>query len=156
MTEGALVEGAAAVSGRLGSMCLDLDLESGERPMESRGTEPGVSTRTVLTHEEARRFYDRFGALQDWQCFFEDPAIRAMVTFARFPSALSVVEFGCGTGWLAEELLDHHLQPTATYRTVTASRRRWSGSWRASPPGCPPRLLRRRSASGRWRWRSLR
>jgi SAM-dependent methyltransferase len=88
--------------------------------MTSRGGEPPVVTR-LLSHEKARDFYDRLGARQDWQRLFENPALRDMVRHAAFPDARAVIEFGCGTGRLAADLLDHHLQPTATYLGLDAS-----------------------------------
>ena len=52
----------------------------------------------VLTHDEARRVYDRIGKGQDSQAFYEDVATREIVRVADFPSARAVFEFGCGTG----------------------------------------------------------
>jgi SAM-dependent methyltransferase len=69
----------------------------------------------TLSHDEARAFYDRFGARQDWQRFYEDPATAAMIRSADFAEARSVVEFGCGTGRFAAELLAHHLPDSARY-----------------------------------------
>ena len=83
--------------------------------MNGSGVEHRGSRCAVLSHEQARRFYDRLGARQDWQRLFENPATRDMVRHARFPDALSVIEFGCGTGRFAEELLEHHLPPAAAY-----------------------------------------
>lgn len=65
---------------------------------------------------EARRFYDRFGARQDRQAFYEDAALDVLVAKGAFESARAVVELGCGTGRFAERLLRHHLGPRATYR----------------------------------------
>ena len=69
----------------------------------------------TLSLEEARTFYDHLGARQDWQRFFEDPARRAMVRNADFANAQSVVEFGCGTGRFAADLLANHLPEGARY-----------------------------------------
>jgi SAM-dependent methyltransferase len=66
----------------------------------------------TLSHEEARRFYDRFGARQDAQAFYERPALERLIAELRLPEAKALVEFGCGTGRLAEELLEGPL-PTA-------------------------------------------
>jgi ubiquinone/menaquinone biosynthesis C-methylase UbiE len=71
-------------------------------------------TRT-LSHREARAFYDRFGSKQDLQGSYEDPAIEVLLRYARFEEATAVVEFGCGTGRLAERLLKEELPPAATY-----------------------------------------
>lgn len=91
----------------------------------------------VLSHEESRAFYDRFGAKQDLQRFYESRAIKGLKTNGAFEAARTVVELGCGTGALARELLQHHLRPEATYlgldvsgTMVTLSRRRlapWAG-----------------------------
>ena len=75
----------------------------------------------MLSYQDARRFYDRFGSKQDWQRFYEDPAIQDLIASAAFPEATAVVEFGCGTGRLAETLLREHLPETATYLAVDLS-----------------------------------
>jgi ubiquinone/menaquinone biosynthesis C-methylase UbiE len=75
----------------------------------------------ILTHAQARACYDRIGAWQDTQRFYEGPAVRDLVRQAGFEDAGSVLEFGCGTGRLAESLLDGHLGSTARYVGVDAS-----------------------------------
>ena len=75
-------------------------------------------TRTAertLNVEQARAFYDHLGSRQDWQRFFEDPAVGAMVGHGYFNQATSVLEFGCGTGRLAEHLLSHFLPKNCHY-----------------------------------------
>jgi ubiquinone/menaquinone biosynthesis C-methylase UbiE len=74
-----------------------------------------------LTPEQARAAYDRIGAFQDWQRFYEDPATRALVTQAAFGDARAVVEVGCGTGRFAAQLLAEHLPPDATYLGLDVS-----------------------------------
>jgi ubiquinone/menaquinone biosynthesis C-methylase UbiE len=74
-----------------------------------------MTVERVLSAQEARGFYDSFGAKQDWQRFYEDPAIDVLVGHGDFESAKSVVEFGCGTGRLAERLLRGPLPAQATY-----------------------------------------
>lgn len=69
----------------------------------------------MLTREQVRAFYDRFGARQDAQGFYEDPATRDLVAHADFADARAVCELGCGTGRFAEELLTSHLPADATY-----------------------------------------
>lgn len=59
----------------------------------------------VLTHDEARRFYDAFGAKQDSQAFYERPALERLLAHLDLDAAHAVLEFGCGTGRLAAELL---------------------------------------------------
>ncbi|MFY9910906.1 MAG: class I SAM-dependent methyltransferase [Candidatus Sulfotelmatobacter sp.] len=68
-----------------------------------------------LSPAEAKHFYDRLGSRQDWQSFFENPAINEMIEHAAFESAHSVFEFGCGTGALAARLSQHHLPADARY-----------------------------------------
>jgi ubiquinone/menaquinone biosynthesis C-methylase UbiE len=81
--------------------------------------EPG----RTLTHAEARAFYDRFAWLQDWQAFYESPALERMVRDGDFGVAHAVVELGCGTGRLAERLLAHGLPADATYLGLDVSPR---------------------------------
>ncbi len=75
----------------------------------------------ALTPEQAARVYDRIGPLQDWQSFYEGPAIRDLIAHADFGSARAVLELGCGTGALAETLLDRTLPDDATYRALDVS-----------------------------------
>lgn len=69
----------------------------------------------TLSTDEARAFYDGFGAKQDAQAFYEDPALDLLRANGDFASARHVLELGCGTGRLAETLLDRDLPPTARY-----------------------------------------
>ncbi len=80
-----------------------------------------MTTERTLTVDEARRFYDRMGARQDWNRFYEDPAVEVVLRHGDFEHAHSVVEFGCGTGRLAERLLDSHLPPDARYLGLDVS-----------------------------------
>jgi SAM-dependent methyltransferase len=75
----------------------------------------------IFTHQHAKAFYDRFGAKQDSQAFYEDPAIEDLVEHADFAHARRVVEFGCGTGRLAERLLFRELPPQARYLGLDVS-----------------------------------
>jgi ubiquinone/menaquinone biosynthesis C-methylase UbiE len=68
-----------------------------------------------LSPGEAKRFYDRLGSRQDWQSFFENPAINELIAHAAFDTAHSVFEFGCGTGALASRLLQAQLPAHARY-----------------------------------------
>jgi cyclopropane fatty-acyl-phospholipid synthase-like methyltransferase len=68
-----------------------------------------------LNTGEARRFYDRFGTRLDTRAFYEDPALEVLTGAARFDQAVSVLEFGCGTGRFAERLLGGLLPPDARY-----------------------------------------
>lgn len=60
-------------------------------------------------------FYDQFGSKQDKQKYYEDIALAELLEYARFDTAQSVAEFGCGTGRFAEELLARRLPHDATY-----------------------------------------
>jgi len=75
----------------------------------------------VLSHDEARAFYDRFGARQDKQAFYEDAALDRLIAHGRFEEAHAVFEFGCGTGRLAERLLARHLPEGAAYTALDSS-----------------------------------
>lgn len=75
----------------------------------------------MLSHDEARRVYDRVGALQDSQAFYEDPATRLVLREGHFTSATAVFEFGCGTGRFALRLLADFLPADVTYRAVDIS-----------------------------------
>lgn len=74
-----------------------------------------------LSHEQAKRFYDRLGSRQDWQGFYENVAIEVLVRNAAFGAAGSVLEFGCGTGRFAESLMEKHLPAHARYVGVDLS-----------------------------------
>lgn len=68
-----------------------------------------------LDTDAARSFYDRFGARQDTQAFYEDAALDLLVAGADLSQARRVFEFGCGTGRLAERVLSRELPPEARY-----------------------------------------
>ncbi len=70
--------------------------------------------------EEAKRFYDRFGILQDAQ-FYERNALRRLAAASDFEHASAVFELGCGTGSLASRLLEHRLGEDARYTGVDVS-----------------------------------
>ena len=72
-------------------------------------------TRPILTRQQARDFYDRFGRRQDRQAFYEQAAIDRLLELGEFESAEAVVEFGCGTGRFAQTLVEKHLSGSATY-----------------------------------------
>jgi ubiquinone/menaquinone biosynthesis C-methylase UbiE len=75
----------------------------------------------TLSTQDAKRFYDRFGAKQDQQVWYEAPALDDLVEHADLAAARSVFELGCGTGRLAAEILDRDLPASATYRGVDLS-----------------------------------
>ena len=72
-------------------------------------------TRPILTRQQARNFYDRFGRRQDRQAFYENVALKRLLELGDFGSAEAIVEFGCGTGKFAQNLLEEHLPENATY-----------------------------------------
>lgn len=75
----------------------------------------------TLSHQEARRAYDRIGSLQDSQGFYEDRATALVLLHGNFSSAQWVFEFGCGTGRFALRLLEEYLSKDARYRGVDVS-----------------------------------
>jgi ubiquinone/menaquinone biosynthesis C-methylase UbiE len=75
----------------------------------------------MLTHRQATTFYNRMGAKQDWQAFYEAPATRELIAHASFETAQAVFEFGCGTGATASQVLAHHIPLQATYLAVDSS-----------------------------------
>jgi ubiquinone/menaquinone biosynthesis C-methylase UbiE len=76
---------------------------------------------TVLSHQDARRAYDRIGSLQDSQAFYEDRATNVLLRHGEFGSAEALFEFGCGTGRFALRLFKEFLSPNARYRGVDIS-----------------------------------
>lgn len=64
--------------------------------------------------DEAKRFYDRLGSLQDTQVY-ERTALKHLVAASDFEHASAVLELGCGTGRLAAQLLEEHLPEAARY-----------------------------------------
>lgn len=75
----------------------------------------------MLSHDQARDFYDRFGAKQDMQGFYEDAPIADLCEQSAFEEAEKIFEFGCGTGRLAEHLFQYYLQEKCTYTGVDLS-----------------------------------
>ena len=75
----------------------------------------------TLTRSKARWYYDRFGAKQDQQGFYEDRPLERLIKLGKFSEAQGVLEFGCGTGRLAEQLLKIHLPATANYVGIDLS-----------------------------------
>ena len=69
----------------------------------------------ILSYEQAKRFYDWIGAKQDMQCFYEGPALADLVAHLELARAEKVIEFGCGTGRLAEKLFNRYLPLNACY-----------------------------------------
>ena len=74
-----------------------------------------MTTHRTLSRSDVEAVYDRVGAWQDTQAFYEAPAFDALVAGGGFADARSVVEVGCGTGKLAERLLQNHCPSAARY-----------------------------------------
>ena len=74
-----------------------------------------MTARRTLSRSDIEAVYDRVGAWQDTQAFYEAPAFDVLVARGGFGDARSVVEVGCGTGTLAERLLQSHCPPPARY-----------------------------------------
>ncbi len=75
----------------------------------------------LLSTSQAKRFYDRFGARQDKQIFYEGPALDQMLSHLALNEACAVLEFGCGTGRLAAEMLSAYLPDSARYLGLDVS-----------------------------------
>jgi ubiquinone/menaquinone biosynthesis C-methylase UbiE len=76
---------------------------------------------TLLTPAAVKAFYDRFGAKQDSQGFYEQPALDAMTAHLALGEARTVFEMGCGTGRFAAEMLAGHLPQDAHYTGLDIS-----------------------------------
>lgn len=76
---------------------------------------------TSFTHQQAQQFYDRFGRRQDTQIFYEDRALQLLVAQSQFEHAHRIVEFGCGTGRLAQQLFQSALSNKAHYIGIDIS-----------------------------------
>lgn len=89
-------------------------VENGFAPL---GLEPHSR---VFAPEDAKRFYDHFGAMQDKQ-FYERIPLTELIAHADFEEALSVFELGCGTGRFAARLFAEKLPPQARYIGIDIS-----------------------------------
>lgn len=74
-----------------------------------------------FSRNDAKHFYNRFGAKQDRQGFYEDAALDSLVEYGDFSNASSVMELGCGTGRFAARLLATDLPSTARYVGIDIS-----------------------------------
>lgn len=75
----------------------------------------------MLSPDEVKAFYDRFGVRQDSQSFYEDCALRELEAHGRFAEAHSIFEFGFGTGRWAERLLADELSAHCHYLGIDVS-----------------------------------
>ena len=69
----------------------------------------------MLSRKEAKVFYDRLGAKQDAQMWYEAPALALLKQQIDFDQCHQVFELGCGTGAFAKELLEQQLPTSAAY-----------------------------------------
>jgi ubiquinone/menaquinone biosynthesis C-methylase UbiE len=65
--------------------------------------------------QAARTYYERFADRQDQQGWYEDAALDRLIAGSALGQAQAVLEVGCGTGRLAQRLLDTQLSPDARY-----------------------------------------
>lgn len=75
----------------------------------------------MLSREEVKSYYDRFGRKQDSQAFYEDPATDLLIEHGRFETAHTVFEFGIGTGRFAEKILTHYAPDDCRYHGIDIS-----------------------------------
>lgn len=75
----------------------------------------------MLSPEEVRSYYDRFGRKQDSQAFYEDPSTDLLIEHSSFENAHAVFEFGPGTGRFANKLLSEHTPPDCVYHGIDIS-----------------------------------
>jgi len=80
-----------------------------------------MGSRRVLSRREAREIYDRAGAWQDTQAFYEAPALDELIAHGAFDAAETLFEVGCGTGRVAERLLRERCPSDARYEGVDLS-----------------------------------
>lgn len=77
--------------------------------------------RRTFSHGQAARYYDWLGAKLDTQAFYEAAAQRDLADHMALETCRAVVEFGCGTGRFAAELLRDRLPESATYLGLDVS-----------------------------------
>lgn len=120
------VNGRAVVSGSPGAI---LRMKPGGLPQVFEVIaiiENGFAPLAIEPHgrlfapEDAKRFYDRFGAMQDSQ-FYERAPLTELISRADFEQASSVFELGCGTGRLATRLFAERLPQQAHYLGIDIS-----------------------------------
>ena len=81
----------------------------------------GGRTMRLLSHEDAKAFYDWFGPRQDSQRIYEEPALSDLLAHANFGEARSVFEFGCRTGRFVERLLSEWLTSDCRHQAADIS-----------------------------------
>lgn len=88
-----------------------------ENGFASLGPEPNCR---LFAPEDATRYYDRFGAMQDKQ-FYERVPLTELIAHAGFENASSVFELGCGTGRFAARLFAEQFPPKTHYTGIDIS-----------------------------------
>jgi selT/selW/selH-like putative selenoprotein len=94
-------------------------IERGEPIPEEAGSH-SASAHHEFGPDDAKRFYDWFGAWQDAQ-FYETPALKYLAAHSDFEHASAIVELGCGTGRFAQSLFRNHLPDNANYVGIDIS-----------------------------------
>lgn len=69
----------------------------------------------MLTHDQARVIYGRFAAAPDWPRFYKRRATSDAIKHGVLDCANQVLEFGCGRGAFADQLLAGVLSESAQY-----------------------------------------
>lgn len=80
-----------------------------------------MSKEPTFTRDDAKRYYNSFGAKQDLQGFYENAALDALIQNSEFSCAGKVLEIGSGTGKFAQRLLSGHLPDKARYVGIDIS-----------------------------------
>jgi ubiquinone/menaquinone biosynthesis C-methylase UbiE len=75
----------------------------------------------ALQFDQAKRFYDHLGSRVDWLKFYEASVVDRALRAAGLTRASSVLEFGCGSGRVAEKLLESELPAGACYSGLDIS-----------------------------------
>ncbi len=75
----------------------------------------------MLSSREAKDYYDRFGARQDEQGYYEDEPLAMLVGPMDLGNAAYILEMGCGTGRFAEVLLEEHVASDTRYFGIDIS-----------------------------------
>ncbi len=73
------------------------------KPFGAKGQTTRMSR--TLSPAAARRVYDRVGATQDKQGWYEDAATDVLITHGDWAASSAIHEMGCGTGRFAAQLL---------------------------------------------------
>lgn len=88
---------------------------------EARGARVGRESKSrEFSAADAKRFYNRFGPIQDVQ-LYEYAPIKRLIAHADFDHASSVFELGCGTGRLAAHLFQKHFPKATRYDGIDIS-----------------------------------